>query len=415
MLRGQAIVATGLFALLLSLAPLASAQTLVTTVSTGNGGAEGPPVFDAANGNIYVSATGSLNDGSVTIVSGSTNAVVATLYLGGHDEAQKGVLDTINGDVYVPGSGSDIHVLSGTTNKFIQNLTAGSCCTSLGLAFDKSNAMMYVSNLLDSTISVLNTSNNSIIATIHISSGSSTPLVDPVNGEVYVPGFNGTTMVSASTDKVLGTVKASGSLGLDISTGSVLISGNGRLVMLSSTDKVVANVSASGASPIFDAVNSDFYLTTLNSALLVFSATSGTVVGNVNLSSNPSGAAVDSSNGDVLVTYTGGSPASSYADVISGMTDLGSVLIAQGTSFGPGAPVFDSSNGYFYVPGVSGDIAVVDPTVTAAATTTTPTTTQSSSSSLTPGYALLIAVDFGVMAAGAVLVRARRARLARED
>jgi YVTN family beta-propeller protein len=382
------------------LVPAVHAQTLVTSISLGNIGAMGPPVFDAANGNIYVSATGTENDGSVSIISGSANTVTQTLYFGGTLEAGLGTLDTANGDVYVADLGHTIHVISGTTNAVIQNITVGDGPAGAP-AYDPSNGMMYVSNIAGSSVSVIDTSNNSVIATLPVSSGASDPLFDPVSGDVYIPGFNATTVISASTNKIVDAipfVNGVGSLGLDSATGSVLASGGGRLVTISSSNQVVANVTAEGDSPVFDPSNSDFYLTALSSSVVVYSATSNSVVGNVSLSGNPIGIAVDGANGDVLVTYSSGSPATGFAAVISGTTVLGEVQVGQG----PATPVFDSSNGFFYVPNNDGTVSVVNPQTGSAPSSTTSAattaTTTSSSTALSYSYLFLVIATFASVA-----------------
>ncbi len=376
--------------------PAAYAQTLVASVPLGNIGAMGPPVFDAANGNVYVSATGSLNDGSVSIISGSANSVTATLYFGGTREAGLGALDTSNGDLYFADLGDTIHVISGATNKIIQNITVGDG-PSGAPAYDPSNGMMYVSNIESSSVSVIDTSNNSVVATLPISSGSGSPLFDPVSGDVYIPGFNATAVISASTNKVIDSIRfanGAGSLGLDGATGSILASGGGRLVMISSSNQVVANVSSGAGSPVFDASNSDFYLTTLSSNVTVFSAASNSILGNVSLGGNPTGIAIDGANGDVLAVYSAGSPTTGFAAAISGTTMLGDVQIGQG----PGFPVFDSSNGYFYVPNNDGTVSVVSPQVGGAQSSTTSTSsTTSSSSAVSSSYLFLVIVSLAPM------------------
>lgn len=187
------------------------------------------------------------------------------------------------------------------------------------------------------------------------------------------------------------------SLGVDPSTGSVLAAGSGRLVVISSSNQVVANVSSGGGSySVFDPSDSDFYLLGAASNVLVFSASSNSVVGNMSLNfeqSTGAGLAVDSDNGDVFATFdvsgvvvNDQSITATFGDVISGTTILGQVQVSNSTSVGDGgrSAVFDSTNGYFYIPNLDGTVSVVNPQVTQVTSTPSLTTSTTKSSSTAP-------------------------------
>lgn len=395
--------------------PVVHAQTFVTSIPLGNQNlnqaALGPPVFDSANGNIYVSAEGTTNLGTVSIISGSSNTVTSILGLSTPQVRSlpgTGVLDSSNGDIYIP-DGPYIHVISGTTNAIIQNITGVE--TTLPPALDPSNGMMYASNPTQSSVSVIDTSNNSVIATLQLPSGvNAGPVFDPVSGDVYVPGFNATTVISATTNGIVDTIPfANGAdfLALDPSTGSILASGTGTLVVISSSSQVVANVSSGGvAYPVFDTSDSDFYVLTETSGVEVFSATSNSIVGNMNLNfeqvnGTAAGLAIDSANGDVFATFdvsgvvvNDQSITATFGDVISGTTVLGQVQVSNSsstTAYGGGSAVFDSTNGDFYVPNIDGTVSVINPQVISApSSTTSSATTKSSSSALPTSYLFLV-------------------------
>jgi YVTN family beta-propeller protein len=439
--RGIPLVVAGMCVLpLLLFFPVVQAQTLVTVIPLGtqnlNEGAFGPPVFDPSNGNIYVSALGTTNMGTVSIISGSANTVTSILGLSTPQHRALpgiGLLDPSNGDIYVP-DGPVIHVISGTTNDVIQNISGMDFSGSGSLAFDPSNGMIYAPNSLQSSLSVVDTSNNSVVATLHLPSGAEElpgPIFDPANGDVYLPGFNATTVISATTDSIVATIPfANGAsyLVVDPSTGSVLASGSGRLVVISSSNQVVANVSSEGAGySVFDPSNSDFYSLTSSSSVEVFSAKTNSIVGNMSLNFDQetgtgTGLAIDSSNGNVFATFdvsgvivNSHSVTATFGDVISGTTVLGQLQLSNSSSTfgnGGGSAVFDSANGDFYVPNSDGTVSVVNPQVAAeSSSTATSTSSASHAGSLSPAYVILIVADLLVVLSALIFVRVRRARL----
>lgn len=406
---------------LLAFLPVAHAQTVVATIPLGsqnlNEGALGPPVFDPANGNIYVSALGTEDEGTVSVISGSTNTVTSIL---GLSTAQfkglpgPGVLDPSNGDIYVA-NGPVINVISGATNEIVQNISGMDFSGSTSLAFDSANGMLYAPELVQSSLAVVDTANNSVVATVSIPSGAgeNSPAVDPANGDVYVAGFNATTVVSGTTNAIVATIpftNGASYLAVDPSTGSVIATSTGAIVMISSSNHVTANLTttAGAAYPVFDPSDSDFYLLGSTSNVLVFSPSSNSIVGNVNLNfqqqnGTATGLAIDGANGDVFATFdvsgvivNDHSITATFGDVISGTSVLGQVQVSNSSSTaqdGGGSAVFDTSNGDFYVPNIDGTVSVVNPQVTSAPpSTTTTTSTKASSTALPPSYLLLLLV-----------------------
>ncbi len=411
-MRKLVLVALSMFMLsLAAFLPVVHAQSLVTSIPLGaqnlNQGALGPAVFDPANGDIYVSAEGTTDMGTVSIISGSSNTVTSILGLSTSQYRGLpgiGVLDPSNGDIYVP-DGPVIHVISGTTNEIIQNVSGMDFSGVASLAYDSSNGMIYAPNLLQSSVSVVDTTNNSVVATIDIPSGTGGAfpglVFDSANGDVYVPGINATTVISGTTNRIVATIPfANGvsSLGVDPSTGTVLAVGSGRLVVISSSNQVLANSTSGGATyVIYDSSDSDFYLLGSASNVEVFSEASDSIVGNMSLNfeqttGTPTGLAIDTNSGDVFATFSvpgvivdDAPVTATFGDVISGTTVLGQVQVSNSSSTtgdGGGSAVFDTTNGDFYVPNLDGTVSVVNPQVTNAPTSTTTTSATSKSSSI---------------------------------
>lgn len=93
------------------------------------------------NGNVYVSNLYSDNasiydDGTISVIGGSSNSVIATIPING--DARDTVIDPSNGDLYVRANNDGIiDVISGTTNPLIGKIEIVD--TSLGIAFDTAN------------------------------------------------------------------------------------------------------------------------------------------------------------------------------------------------------------------------------------------------------------------------------------
>ncbi len=146
-----------------------------------------PPMFDPANGDIYVSNTGG---NTTSVISGATNSLLTNVVVG--DGPGTPVVDSANGAVYVP-TGSGVSVISGSTNALT---------TTLGVSagqpvFNPMNGDIYVPSqtqdvcqagacLINSTISIISGATNTVVATVPLCTFPSGSSVDTSNGDVYV-------------------------------------------------------------------------------------------------------------------------------------------------------------------------------------------------------------------------------------
>jgi len=79
-------------------------------------------VFDQVNNKIYVTNYESL--GKVSVISGSTNKVIENVPVGSGSADL--VFNTVNGNVYVSNSKADsVSVIDGSTNKVVSTLHVG--------------------------------------------------------------------------------------------------------------------------------------------------------------------------------------------------------------------------------------------------------------------------------------------------
>ena len=125
-------------------------NSLLTNVVVGGG--PGTPVLDPANGDFYVSNWNIGNGYTVSVISGVTNALVATVKVGGQPDQP--FVNSINGDIYVASANTDfcgagvclvngtVSIISGATNAVVATVPM---CDDSGGAFESSNGDVYLS------------------------------------------------------------------------------------------------------------------------------------------------------------------------------------------------------------------------------------------------------------------------------
>ncbi|MGP8057771.1 MAG: hypothetical protein ACLP9K_09260 [Nitrososphaerales archaeon] len=238
--------------------------------------------FDSLNGEIYIPSTTYFNatwiQSSVYVISTATNEVVTMVNLtapnqGGQICPGAMPFDSSNGDVYVPGCG-ETYVLSGSTNSVVAEVgvSAG------GAIFDSSNGNIYVAQEDASSVTVLSGATNAIIASVPIGGyfgNIPTLVIDPLNGDIYAAGS--TTSPSSATS---GTVS--------------VISG--------ATDTLVSTIAVGGDSTglAFDPVNGYIYATG-SGGVSVISGITNTVISTVEPSVLAQYVASDPINAEIYV------------------------------------------------------------------------------------------------------------------
>ena len=165
------------------------------------------PFFDSANGEIYISDN---VNSTVSIISSATNTIVATAAV---EDALTPVLDTESGNLYFPNlSGMSLTVLSGKTNAVVANIAVGHNHP-LTPVFDPENGNIYVPctevNSLSGSIWVVSGRTNEVIANIAVGDNPRTPAIDTATGDIIVPAAAGDTIsiISGTTSEVLETLK----------------------------------------------------------------------------------------------------------------------------------------------------------------------------------------------------------------
>jgi YVTN family beta-propeller protein len=347
-----------------------SAITVFQSMPTSSAPPRQGGVFDAANGDIYWS---NFDNGTVSVISNSTNKVVASVRVGAaYVEPWPPLLDPQNGDIYVPmASAGFVAVISGATNTVVANFTIGEGVFS-GMAFDPSNGDIYLTNDVGQVL-IISGETNTVVGSITLDfgppacepmsefpsnipcsqaqDGPSPPVFDPANGDIYVCNGGGDSMsiMSGATNSLVTNIKFSSSPGnpvFDPANGDIYVPVGGAVSVISgATNALVATVKVGGQpdQPFVNSINGDIYVASantdfcgagvclVNGTVSIISGATNAVVATVPMCDDSAGA-FESSNGDVYLSCHGGT------DWVISYTTLPSSTTTTSTRLGEFVP-----------------------------------------------------------------------------
>jgi YVTN family beta-propeller protein len=289
------------------------ADSLIGTIPVGQGpyGA----VYDPDNARIYVA---NYDEGSVSVIDAHTNSVVATIANVGVNPREL-AYNSNNKLVYVANtnfgqpSGS-VAVIDPSTNQVIKVITASIGRNPTGIAYDSIHNKLYITNQLESFVSVIDGSTNNVIRTIGGIQNPYTDVFNPSNGKVYVTtalGVNQVYVIDPATDTVIKSIPV-------------------------------------GSDPIFaayDSTNHDIYVANqFSNNVYVIDDTTNQVTSIIPAGTRPVGVAHDPTNNKIYVANS----ASDDITIIDGSTNQPISTIPSGGDT-PATPVYSSVNQLIYV------------------------------------------------------------------
>jgi YVTN family beta-propeller protein len=191
----------------------------VATVSVGFDPVES--AYDSGRGEVFVSNGCGGNascihggvdvNGSVSVISDSTNKVVATIPVG---EQPRGVAyDSGKGEIFVADFFSyNVSVINDRTDKVVATIPVGNY--PWGLAYDSGKGEVFVSvqntslPYTSSFVGIISDRTNSLVGTIPVGPGPSDVAYDSGKGEVFVviPGSESVIAISDTSDRVVATI-----------------------------------------------------------------------------------------------------------------------------------------------------------------------------------------------------------------
>ncbi|MCI4324083.1 MAG: PKD domain-containing protein [Thermoplasmata archaeon] len=289
----------------------AGTTSVVASGSTGIpvGAAPARLAYDPATSQIFVANT---QDDSVSVISDSTDAVVATIGVG---NSPFGVAyDSGLGEMFVSNTGSDnVSVISDTTDMVVGTVSVG--CGPSGLTYDAALAEIFVADDCSHDVNVISDTNNSVVAVISVTPGSVASDVALCNstGEIFLAdaGLDQVTVISTATNAIVSTVGVGGSPiadGADPGTGDVFVTNqntNNVSVISCATSSVIASV-AVGGSPRAVAYGPGtgrlFVANSGSNDVSVIADGNDSVVSTVGAGSGPDGVAYDTGTNQTFVS-----------------------------------------------------------------------------------------------------------------
>jgi uncharacterized protein (TIGR03437 family) len=168
-----------------------------------------------AQGLAYVANFGSNN---VSVIDTSSNIVIATVMVGSQPQ---GIAVTPDGaSVYVANCGGDIFVIDTATNKVSTKFPAGACPTGVVITPDGTRAYVTLTNA--NSVAAIDTSTNTVMTKIPVGPAPSGIAITPDGTHVYVPSVgmssSSVSVIDTSSNSVAATVTLGdvGSVGIAI-------------------------------------------------------------------------------------------------------------------------------------------------------------------------------------------------------
>ena len=162
--------------------------------------------FSVLSGSVFTTENGV---GMVSVISDSTNTVVATIPVGYSPTAV--AYDSGKGEIFVTTEPNyptftGVSVISDSTNAVIATIPVGNSPD--GIAYDSGKGEIFVTNSGDNTVSVILDSNNTVISTLAVGSNPQGVAYDFGRSEIFVANHSSNTLsvISDRDDTVIATV-----------------------------------------------------------------------------------------------------------------------------------------------------------------------------------------------------------------
>ena len=271
---------------------------------------------------IYVSNFGQFNvTGTVSAINGTTNTIVATIYVDKNPQAI--AYNPANGLFYVANTYSNtLSIINGTTNTLIGSIPVGDVPgkSPTGIAVNSVNNTVYVANMGSNTVSVINGTTNVVVS--NITSGMGGSFFSPT-GITY----------NSDNDNLYVTNRGSDTVSVINGTTNMLI------------DEIpIDAIAPSGI--IYNAANNYVYVTNMGSnTVSVINGTTNALVETIPVGLGPNGITYNQNNGDVYVANS----INGTISVISGLTNTVSSTIPIGINNNPNGVSYNPTNNTLFI------------------------------------------------------------------
>ena len=287
--------------------------------------------FDSENNRMYVTNSGGtwnennpLRGDSISVIDTSSYEVIETVTAagaGGNGNTPHGIaFDPVNNRMYYAIGNwqyieNDVSVMNTADNSVSATISVGNRPNDI--AFDSTNNRVYVVNRNDSSVSAINTATNGVIATISVGVYPQGIAFDSTNNRMYVTNWNDNTVsvINTADNSVIGDPISVGDRPYAIAFDST----NNRMYVLNNVDNTVSVINTADNSVIatisvghspndiaFDSTNNRMYvLNTGADTVSVIDTANNSVIDTISVGHSPRGIAFDSTNNRMYVTNTG--------------------------------------------------------------------------------------------------------------
>lgn len=271
-------------------------------------------------------------------------------------------------------SGTTVSVIDTPTNTVIATVNVG--LGPVATAVNPAGTRAYVSNQQANSVSVIDTSTNTVITSVGVGSQPGEPAVSPDGSRVYVPNqtSNNMSVIDTSTNTVVATV---GSLSFPV--GAAVNPGGTKVYVTNSSTNTVAIVStatnailttvpvcATPYHPVFNASGTRAYVVCTSGAVSVIDTSNATVIATIPVGGNARGIAVHPSGNPA---YTSDS-ASNSVSVIDTTTNTVTATLPAGNN--PWGLALNPSGSRLYVASSNTNTVLVFDTSTNGIVATVP-------------------------------------------
>jgi YVTN family beta-propeller protein len=163
--------------------------------------------------------------GNVTVFNAATNAIITNISLTESTATGFGGIgyDSAQGEVFVTGQLFTVQVLSDSTNTLVANITIG--FTPAATAFDSAKNQLFVTSWqYGDQVAIFSTTTDQLVKMISVDTGTVAALYDSGKGEIFIAGDSGVSVVNDTNDSIVASIPIDvdlSGLAYDASSGEV--------------------------------------------------------------------------------------------------------------------------------------------------------------------------------------------------
>ena len=252
-----------------------------------------------------------------------------------------------------------VSVINSTTNTIVATIPVDK--NPQAIAYNPANGLLYVANMLSGTLSIINGTSNSLIGSMPLGDypGKSPTgiAVNPINNTIYVTnmGSNTVSVINGTSNVVIDNITSSAAGNLFSPAGIAYDSDNNKIyvtnrgsdtvsVINGTTDTLIDEISIDAIAPsgiVYNTLNNYIYVTNMGSnTVSVINGTSDALVETIPIGLGPNGIVHNQNNGNVYVANS----LNGTISVINGLTNTVNTTFLIGINNNPTGILYNPSN-----------------------------------------------------------------------